>query len=174
MALTFDYKVRDRTGKLVEGQLEGDSLALVVRQAPRDGLHARLRSRPKSGGQRAHGDQDPGFSNRVKLAEIAVVTRQLATMVDSGLSVVRSLGHPGRPGREQGAGPGPRRGAAGGRARLVAVGGVRQAPQDLQHTSSCTMVQAGEVGGNLDAVLLDLAATIEKQARAATARSGRP
>ena len=30
MALTFDYKVRDRTGKLVEGQLEGDSLALVV------------------------------------------------------------------------------------------------------------------------------------------------
>ena len=30
MALTFDYKVRDRTGNLVEGQLEGDSLALVV------------------------------------------------------------------------------------------------------------------------------------------------
>ena len=30
MAMTFDYKVRDRSGKLVEGQLEGDSLALVV------------------------------------------------------------------------------------------------------------------------------------------------
>ena len=30
MALTFDYKVRDRSGNLVEGQLDGDSMALVV------------------------------------------------------------------------------------------------------------------------------------------------
>ena len=30
MALTFDYKVRDHGGKLVQGQLDGDSLALVV------------------------------------------------------------------------------------------------------------------------------------------------
>src|ERR1039458_4722668 len=34
----------------------------------------------------------PGLSDRIKLREVAVVTRQLATMVDSGLSVVRSLG----------------------------------------------------------------------------------
>ena len=27
MALTFDYKVRDKSGGLVEGQLEGDSMA---------------------------------------------------------------------------------------------------------------------------------------------------
>ena len=33
----------------------------------------------------------PGLSDRVKLAKLAVVTRQLATMVDSGLSVVRAL-----------------------------------------------------------------------------------
>src|SRR5271163_3899841 len=33
----------------------------------------------------------PGISDRVKLREIAVTTRQLSTMVDSGLSVVRSL-----------------------------------------------------------------------------------
>jgi type IV pilus assembly protein PilC len=30
MALTFDYKVRDRAGNLVQGQLEADSQALVV------------------------------------------------------------------------------------------------------------------------------------------------
>ena len=74
----------------------------------------------------------PGFSNRVKLTEIAVATRQLATMIDSGLSVVRSLGILGQPGGEQGAGPGLERGPDGGRARLVAVGGVCQVPQDLQ------------------------------------------
>ncbi|MGA8681508.1 MAG: hypothetical protein WB592_13610, partial [Acidimicrobiales bacterium] len=27
---TFDYKVRDRSGRLVSGQLEGDNLALVA------------------------------------------------------------------------------------------------------------------------------------------------
>ncbi|MDA8341316.1 MAG: type II secretion system F family protein, partial [Actinomycetota bacterium] len=32
MALTFEYKVRDRSGGLVEGQLEGDSMALVVKR----------------------------------------------------------------------------------------------------------------------------------------------
>ena len=42
VALTFDYKVRDRLASWSEGQLEGDSMALVVRRAPRDGLHAHL------------------------------------------------------------------------------------------------------------------------------------
>ncbi len=32
MALTYEYKVRDRSGSLVQGQLEGDSMALVVRR----------------------------------------------------------------------------------------------------------------------------------------------
>ena len=40
MALTFEYKVRDRAGKLVQGQLEGDSMALVVGRLARDGVHA--------------------------------------------------------------------------------------------------------------------------------------
>ena len=32
MAMTFDYKVRDQSGSLVEGTLDGDSMALVVRR----------------------------------------------------------------------------------------------------------------------------------------------
>jgi type IV pilus assembly protein PilC len=106
----------------------------------------------------------PGFSDRVKLREVAVITRQLSTMVDSGLSVVRSLGILA--------------GQAENPALARILGEVRL---DLEHGSSlsaacakhpkvfsnlfCTLVQAGEVGGNLDDVLGSLADTIEKQAQ---------
>ncbi len=106
----------------------------------------------------------PGISDRVKLREIAVVTRQLSTMVDSGLSVVRSLGILAAQVENQ---------------ELARV--LSEVRLDLEHGSSlsaacakhpkvfshlfCTMVQAGEVGGNLDEVLASLATTIEKQAQ---------
>jgi type IV pilus assembly protein PilC len=162
MALTFDYKVRDRSGHLVEGQLEGDSLALVVGKLREMG-YLPIAVTPKS---RTSVNRDlhiPGLTDRVKLTEIAVATRQLATMIDSGLSVVRSL--------------------------IILAGQVdnkelcrvlNEVRIDVERGSSLsaacsrhpkvfstlfvTMVQAGEAGGHLDAVLLDLAATIEKQA----------
>src|SRR5262249_32711004 len=90
MALTFDYKVRDRSGQMVEGQVEGDSLTLVVGKLREMG-YLPISVTPKS---RISGKMEinvPGLSNRVKLTEVAVATRQFATMIDSGLSVVRSL-----------------------------------------------------------------------------------
>ncbi len=163
MALTFDYKVRDRGGSLVEGQLEGDSMALVVKRLREMG-YMPISVTPKSAVNLKTEIKIPGLSDRVKLREVAVVTRQLSTMVDSGLSVVRSLGilvsqvdNPTL-------------------ARVL--GEVRL---DLEHGSSlsaacakhpkifshlfCTLVQAGEIGGNLDEVLKSLADTIEKQAQ---------
>jgi type IV pilus assembly protein PilC len=106
----------------------------------------------------------PGFSDRVKLREVAVVTRQLSTMVDSGLSVVRSLG------------------ILAGQAENPTLARIlNEVRLDLEHGSSlsaacakhpkvfshlfCTLVSAGEVGGNLDEVLGSLADTIEKQAQ---------
>jgi type IV pilus assembly protein PilC len=162
MALTFEYKVRDRSGGLVEGQLEGDSMALVVKRLREMG-YMPISVTPKSAINMKTEIKIPGLSDRVKLREVAVVTRQLATMVDSGLSVVRSLGI-----------------LAGqvDNAELARVLNVVRL--DLEHGSSlsvacakhprvfsnlfCTLVQAGEVGGNLDEVLSSLANTIEKQA----------
>src|SRR5579863_1621329 len=105
----------------------------------------------------------PGFSNRIKLAEVAVATRQFATMVDSGLSVVRALGILA--------------GQVENKELARVLGDVRL---DVERGSSLsaacakhpkvfsrlyvTMVQSGEAGGTLDKVLLDLAATMEKQA----------
>jgi type IV pilus assembly protein PilC len=163
VALTFEYKVRDKAGGLVEGQLDGDSMALVVRRL-RDMGYMPISVTPKSAVSLKTEIKIPGLSDRIKLREIAVVTRQLATMVDSGLSVVRSLGILA----SQVENP----------ALAKILGEVRL---DLEHGSSlsaacakhpkafselfCTLVQAGEVSGNLDEVLGSLADTIEKQAQ---------
>src|ERR1700722_7880642 len=162
MALTFDYKVRDRTGNLVQGQLEGDSLALVVGKLREMG-DMPVAVTPKWGVNVRKEINIPGWSNRVKLAETAVATRQLATMVDSGLSVVRALGLLSTQTQNK---------------ELARVLG--EVLQDVERGSSLstavakfpkifsalfvTMVQAGEAGGNLDSVLLDLSSTMEKQA----------
>ncbi len=163
MALTFEYKVRDKAGGLVEGQLEGDSMALVVRRLREMG-YMPVSVTPKSSVSINREIKIPGFSDRVKLREIAVVTRQLSTMVDSGLSVVRSLGILA---------------AQVENPTLKRV--LNEVRLDLEHGSSlsvacakhpkvfselyCTLIQAGEVGGNLDEVLGKLADTIEKQAQ---------
>ncbi len=91
MALTFEYKVRDKSGGLVEGQLDGDSMALVVRRLREMG-YMPISVTPKSVVSLKTEIKIPGLSGRIKLREVAVMTRQLSTMVDSGLSVVRSLG----------------------------------------------------------------------------------
>jgi type IV pilus assembly protein PilC len=163
VALTFDYKVRDRSGSLVEGQLDGDSMALVVRRLREMG-YMPISVTPRSAVNLKTEIKIPGISDRVKLREIAVMTRQLSTMVDSGLSVVRSLSILAAQSENEEL------------ARVLNV--VRL---DLEHGSSlsaactkhpkifshlfCTLIQAGEVGGNLDEVLSSLADTIEKQAQ---------
>jgi len=162
VALTFDYKVRDRSGSLVEGQLDGDSMALVVRRLREMG-YMPISVTPKSAVNLKTEIKIPGLSGRIKLREIAVMTRQLSTMVDSGLSVVRSLGILG---------------AQVDNPELARI--INEVRTDLEHGSSlsaacakhpkafsklyCTLIQAGEVGGNLDDVLTSLADTIEKQA----------
>ncbi len=162
MALTFDYKVRDRTGRLVEGQLEGDSMALVVGRLREMG-YLPISVTPKGKVNLSTEIHIPGLTDRVKLGEVAVATRQLATMIDSGLSVVRALSVLSSQVENK---------------ELARV--LSEVRLDVERGSSLsaavskhpkvfsqlfvTMVQAGEAGGSLDKVLLDLATTMEKQA----------
>jgi type IV pilus assembly protein PilC len=162
MALTFDYKVRDRSGKMVQGQLEGDSLPLVVGKLREMGyLPIAVTARGKMDLKKEI--RIPGLTNRVKLKDTAVATRQLATMVESGLSVVRALGI-----------------LAGQVENKELARVLNEVQLDVERGSSMsaacskhpkvfstlfvTMVQAGEAGGHLDSVLLDLSSTMEKQA----------
>ena len=162
MALTFEYKVRDRSGGLVEGQLEGDSMALVVKRLREMG-YMPISVTPKSNISMKKEIKIPGLSDRVKLKEVAVVTRQLATMVDSGLSVVRSLGI------LAGQVENPELSRVLNAVRLDVENGSALSVACARHPKVfshlfVTLVGAGEAGGNLDEVLTSLASTIEKQA----------
>ena len=163
MALTFEYKVRDKAGGLVEGQLDGDSMALVVRRLREMG-YMPISVTPKSAVNLKTEIKIPGLSDRIKLRDVAVVTRQLATMVDSGLSVVRSLGILASQVEN------PAFARILGEVRLDLEHGSSLSAACAKHPKAfselfCTLVQAGEVGGNLDEVLGSLADTIEKQAQ---------
>ncbi|MGD0321748.1 MAG: type II secretion system F family protein [Acidimicrobiales bacterium] len=162
MALTFDYKVRDHGGKLVQGQLDGDSLTLVVGKLREMG-YMPIAVTPQSKVDVHREITIPGFSNRVKLGETAVVTRQLATMVESGLSVIRAIGIlAGQVDNKELA-------RVLGDVQLDVERGSSLSAACAKHPNVfsklfVTMVQAGEAGGHLDSVLLDLSSTMEKQA----------
>lgn len=164
MALTYDYKVRDKTGNLIEGELEGDSLPLVAGRLREMGylpITITPHQRSASLGLRTN-INIPGLTNRIKLKDVAVMTRQFATMVDSGLTVVRALGVLS----EQMENP-----------ELGRVLNVVRQDLDAGSTLSTalarhpkvftamyiTMVAAGEAGGNLEVVLRGLADTLERQ-----------
>jgi type IV pilus assembly protein PilC len=158
---TFTYKVKDKAGKLVEGVLEAENAQLVA---------GKLRSMgfvpieiAQQSGVNVHKELKlPGFSDRIKLKDVAVFSRQFATMINSGLSLLRSLNILAEQTESK---------------PLAEV--VNQVRLDVEKGSSLSqalskhpkafprlyvsMVKAGEVGGALDSVLLRLAETIEKQ-----------
>ena len=158
---TFDYKVRDRNGRLVSGQLDGDNLALVAAKL-RDMGFAPVEIKPVKGMNLKAEINIPGLSDRVKLKEVALMSRQLATMVAAGLTLVRALGVLSdqieskllreammqvRSDVEQG---------------TLLSAALEKLPK-IFPPLYISMVKAGEVGGSLDLVLLKLSTTLEKQ-----------
>ena len=80
---TFTYKGVDRKGKSVEGEITSASQALVKAQLTKQGIRTKsIRKKSK-----------PLFSNAkpIKPMDIAVFTRQLATMIKAGVPLVQSF-----------------------------------------------------------------------------------
>jgi type IV pilus assembly protein PilC len=161
MTTTYDYKVRDRAGKLVKGKLDAESVPVVATRLREMGYLPVEIKQTSSFGLR--GDIGiPGITDRVKLKEVAIMSRQLATMVSAGLTLVRALSVLADQLESK-----PLR---------TAVLDVRA---DVERGSSfssslekhpkvfspiyVSMVKAGEASGQLDTVLLKLATQIEKQ-----------
>src|SRR3954452_21983449 len=161
MPETFQYKVKDKTGKPGWGSLEAENAQLVVSKLRSMG-YVPIEIQQQSG-VNVHRDLKlPGFSDRVKLKDVSVFSRQFATMINSGLSLLRSLYILAEQTESK---------------PLADV--VNQVRMDVEKGSSLSaalakhpkafnrlyvsMVRAGEVGGALDSVLMRLAETIEKQ-----------
>ena len=90
-AQSYSYKGRNAAGKLVKGRIEAPSESAVVSRLRTMGLSP-VSIDAASVGTGLNMDLSLGiFENAVALKDLAVMSRQLATMVAAGLSLLRAL-----------------------------------------------------------------------------------
>lgn len=158
MADTYEYRVRDSKGSMRTGEIAGDSRELVMSRLRELGFIP-LELKVRKAGLKREISLFPG---RVKKKDLAVFSRQFATMVNSGLPLLRALSIL----EEQ----------TESKELVKVVGQVRQQVAEGSALSAAlakhpkafsrlyvAMVRAGETGGVLDSVLLRLADTTERE-----------
>ncbi|MCW2538676.1 MAG: putative type pilus biosis protein PilC [Frankiales bacterium] len=161
VAKTFTYEALDSTGATIKGKLEAESKEAVAnalveqRMVPLEvstlgsGLQADLKI--------------PGFGGRTSLKDLAIFSRQFASMTSSGLSLMRSLGILEDQITK------PKFKAAVGQVRADVQGGVSLSTSMALHPEHfpllmTNMVKAGEAGGFLDGALDRIAMMYESDA----------
>jgi len=157
---TFRYSARDASGRVVAGAIDAETEVLVLGKLQEMGFFVTNLQR-QSGGAVSLRRLDLGKLRKVGMRELTVFTRQFATMVNAGLSMVRTLNILE---------------AQTESAKLkTIVGDVRKHVEEGmtlsdalgQHPDTFSaltinMVRAGEIGGVLDDVLNRLAIFYEK------------
>jgi type IV pilus assembly protein PilC len=161
-ATTFTYKVRDRAGKIVTGTIDAESQTVVANKLKGMGYApVSIEATSKSGMKR---EIKLGGKKKVKLKDLAIFARQFATMINSGLSLLRALNIL----TEQTENPTLRE-VLGEVRNDVETGSSLSAAMAKHPTVfpplMVNMTKAGEVGGFLDSVLLQVAANYEAEVR---------
>ena len=161
--INYDYRARDKSGAIHSGQMEGSSSSAVAGTLREKGyIPLRIEARKSTTMQREI--QIPGFKKKVKTKDIAIFSRQLATMVNSGLTLIRALAILDEQTESQ--------------VLKKVLGEVRTTVEQGSSLSAAleahpnvfnhlyvSMVRAGEVGGALDETLVRLADTLEAAVR---------
>ncbi|MBT0768954.1 type II secretion system F family protein [Kineosporia sp. J2-2] len=158
---TFEYSYRDKQGKLVNGKLDAPSEDVLVQRLRQMGF-APLQVKEANKGLNME-IKLPG-SNKVDLKDLAIMSRQFATMIDSGLSLLKALSILAEQTES---------------APLAKVlneirgdveGGGSLSSAMAKHARvfpplMINMCRAGEVGGFLDQVLLQIAENMEAEVK---------
>lgn len=156
---TYQYKVRDRTGNVTTGSLVADSEALVLARLREQGFTPLDVKRQKRGiGQIEFGGK------KVKLKQVSVFSRQFATMVNSGLPILRGLSILAEQTENK------ELARVLGEARLdveqgASLSGALAKHDHVFNNLYISMVRAGETGGSLDSTLVRLAEMIEGEVK---------
>lgn len=159
---TYEYSVRDSSGKIVKGRVEAASTTAVAARLREMGLAALSITEVSTGGLNM--EISFGSGKRVKLKDLAVMSRQLATMIDSGLSLLRALSILAEQTESKAL------------AKILAqVRGDVETGASLSSSLAkhpqtfpplmLNMVRAGEVGGFLDQTLLSVADNFEAEVK---------
>ena len=164
----FAYKALNKEGKQIFGVLQADSQALAINDVRSLGLYPTMvREATKRDEKKSRKEKkglDEFYIGGVKSKEIVVMTRQLATLIDAGLPLLRSLTvliSQLKPSKLRDI------------LREVSAdiqGGATFAESLAKHPRQfdrlyVNMVRAGEVGGMLEEVLSRLAEFMERRQR---------
>jgi len=150
----FVWEGTDKAGKAVKGEMGGKSDALVRAMLRRQGvkpLKIKKKSKPLLG----------GGGGKITPKDITVFSRQLATMMSSGVPLVQAFDIVGR-GHEN---PAMQEMILGIKADIEAGNGLTEAlkKRPLQFDDLyCNLIQAGEQAGILEGILHKLATYMEK------------
>jgi type IV pilus assembly protein PilC len=155
---TYTYRVRDRRGALITGEIVGESQDLVLAKL-REQHYIPLEVKAKSGGMKREFHILP---QKAKLKDLSVFSRQFATMVNSGLPLLRTLSILEEQTESK------YLGKVVGEMRLDVEKGVSLSAAMAKHPRSfndlyVSMVRAGEASGTLDSVLVRLADNLERE-----------
>ncbi len=161
MPTMYAYKAQDEKGKLRNGKVSAASAEAAVRELKGKGLKPLTLEETDAKGMSAE-VRIPGITDRVSAKEVAVFSRQFATMISSGLSLLRSLAI-----------------LAEQTENTALAEVILEVKSDVERGESLSrslekhpkvfseiyvsMVKAGETGGLLDDSLMRLADTLEAQ-----------
>jgi type IV pilus assembly protein PilC len=155
MAL-YTYRALDKQGEIVQDKLEGSGELAVAHELRQQGLLV-IDVREQSVGQK---DILAPFKG-IRLADLVVFSRQLATMINAGLPIVRALYVLS----EQTENPKLNDVVVAVRKDVEAGSSLSEALEKHPEVFSrlyTEMVKAGEIGGILDGVLLRVADQLER------------
>lgn len=160
---TFAYRGRTAEGKIVKGRLEATGQGSVAARLRTMGLS------PVSIEEAAEGtgldrEISLGFGSGVKLKDLAIMSRQMATMIGSGLSILRTLNIIAEQTENK------KLAAIMATVRDdvesgVAISEALQRTPDAFPPLMINMVRAGETGGFLDSSLESIATNFEKEVK---------
>ena len=160
---TFAYRGRDTAGKIVKGNVDGASEAAATNRLRVMGISPIALTESKATGL----NRDisiPGFEKSVSIKDLAIMSRQMSTMVSSGLSLLRTLTILS----EQSESAPLRRTLTSVRGFVESGGsfsdGLAKFPKVFPPLM-INLVRAGETGGFLDGALLSIAENYENDVK---------
>jgi type IV pilus assembly protein PilC len=162
-ATTFAYRGRNGDGKVVKGRIDAPGEAAVASRLRTMGISP-ISIEESAEATGLNREINIGFGSGVKLKDLAIMSRQMATMIGSGLSILRTLNIiaeqtenkklatiMGRVSDDVEAG--------------VAISDAMRKYGDVFPPLMVNMIRAGETGGFLDSSLEAVALNFEKEVK---------
>ena len=155
---TFAYKVRDRSGKIFTGNMEGENRNSVVSRLRE--MDYFITSVNEKRGNILLSNQINLFKS-IKLRDLTIFYRQFATMVNAGLTLVNSLDILTEQVENKALANNIKAVKSDVEAGSTLADAMAKFPQVFTELY-ISMVRAGEIGGVLDDILLKIADLMEK------------